>query len=591
MIKLTGLILQNFLSFKYADVAFDDLGLCLIQGHNRDEDDSNGSGKTTIASAICWCLFGKTVKGIAADDVINWDAEKDCSVELTLEVDGKEIRIKRFRSFKDIGDAVDVGFIGGHHEGKPTEMQPMINQIIGFDYETFVNTTVYSQETSQMLGAATDSNRRKIFATLLNLDRFARSHEVAKAKVKELTEIQEKTLNNMELFKAKIEMLNEEIATHEEYAASFERNQKARLEQAQRELDKVPKKKRIKAIQRKYANLVDKLHETQAEKAEAEASEILIELRVEQKEKIKLSASLINLPDTCPTCNRKFTKGMKSEAEKDIMGHIEVCDNEIHKLSKLYDEKKKIIDALQPVKTEMIELEQQIGAIERDNQMIDMEVENSTKAIKAFEAQVNTHQDLAVKARQAVEMMQKDYDNAKADYEITNAIQVEWDFIAWLYGPKGAPTYIIENSFEYIQNQANYYLMILTGGTFEVKLEPEREIKGGKKKEEIYLRIFHNGKEMRYNNASDGQRQRINIALLFAINSYCRSQGNLDFLLLDEVLDLSLDETGQERVLALLREISREIGTIFVISHKKGIANNFDSVLNIIHENGESRVV
>lgn len=591
MIKLTGLILQNFLSFRWAEINFDDLGLCLIQGHNIDEDDSNGSGKTTIASAISWCLFGKTVKGIAADDVVNWDVDKNCMVELVLEVDGEEVRIRRYRKHDKVGDGIDITYSGTFHEGKPTEMQPMINQLMGFDYETFVNTTVYSQETSQMLGAATDATRRKVFAKLLNLERFDRGYDFSKEKMKELIEIQEENTHIMELLKTKIEMLNEEIGTHEEYAATFDRNQKARLGQAQKELDNISKKKRVKGIMRQYADLAAQFDETQAEKFAAAAPELLADLRVAQKEKQRLEESLIKLPDKCPTCKRKFTKTNRAEAEKDIMGHIKEYDEEVAEKKKLYDEKKKVLDAMQPIKTQMVEAGLQLDTIERDNQMIDRETENALKAIKAVEAQKNTHHELAAKARESLVMMQKDHDNTKANYEITRDILNEWDFISWLFSKKGAPSYIMENSFEYIQNQTNYYLMILTGGTFEIKLEPEREIKGGKKKEEIHLRIFHNGKEMRYNNASDGQRQRINVALLFAINAYCRTQGNLDFMLLDEVLDLSLDETGQERVIELLREISRDVGTIFVISHKKGIASNFDSVLNIVHENGISKVV
>ncbi|NIM44918.1 MAG: hypothetical protein GTN80_03710 [Nitrososphaeria archaeon] len=482
-------------------------------------------------------------------------------------------------------------FGGNVREGKPTEMQPLINQMIGFDYETFVNTTVYSQETSQMLGAATDANRRKIFAKLLNLDRFTRAWEVSKAKMKELVEIQEKNIQTMELFKTKMEMLNEEVAQHEEYAAAFDKNQKARLEQAQKDLAAIPKKKRIKAIKRQYANLVAQYDETKAEALAGNAPNLLADLRIAQRKKQELEESLVKQPDKCPTCGRKYTKSQREAFEKDVMDHIKGYDEEIADKQRRYDEAKEVVDTIEPIRSQMTQAGMDIDRIERSNEQIDKDTENALKAIKGIEAQKNTHHELAAKAREAIVMMQKDYDNAKADHDITRDIINDWDFVSWLYSPKGAPTYIIENSFEYIQNQANYYLMILTGGSFEIKLESEREIKGGKKKEEIHLRIYHNGKEMRYNNASDGQRQRINIALLFAINALCRSQGNLDFLLLDEVLDLSLDETGQERVLALLREISREVGTIFVISHKKGIADNFDSVLNIVHENGVSKVI
>ncbi|MGK7831140.1 AAA family ATPase, partial [Acinetobacter baumannii] len=78
--------INNFLTIGEARLDLANRGLLLVQGENKDNSsaDSNGSGKSSIVDALCWCLYGTTARDVTGDLVINKTAKKDCAVELTI---------------------------------------------------------------------------------------------------------------------------------------------------------------------------------------------------------------------------------------------------------------------------------------------------------------------------------------------------------------------------------------------------------------------------------------------------------------------------------------------------------------------------
>jgi len=592
MIKLTGVELQNFLSYKQAKFDFEDLGLCLIHGVNKDaSDDSNGSGKSTILSAVCWCLFSRTIKGLTGDDVINWDAGKNCMVRLDFELEGNSVTIQRFRKYDDIGDAVRISINGSVQEGKPTEMQDSIHKLIGSDYETFINTAIYSSDTAQLLGSATDSQRRAVFGKLLNLERYERAYKIAREKRETLT-------GKLDDLQSKVKALHDQILHREillkeqkEKEKSFEKETREKVKGVEQEITALPKQKIIKGKKREVEDLGKKLDDLHPEQVNMEASELLGEIRSETKQAFGLEADLAKLPNKCPMCKRIFTETHRAKQEENIRSHIGLLREELKKKTKRYEELKVTIEEIHPIRTRLFELEKEITEIESHNRV----AEANRDALNRYLTELKTKENIYTKIIAELQQELENVENNKRSLEKQLAglleVEAEFEVLTELFGKKGIPSYVIENSFSFIQEQANSYLTTLTGGAFEVALESERTLASGAKKEEITLRVFHNGREISYLNASDGERQRLNLALLLAINAYCRNQTNLDFLLLDEVLDLSLDATGVERVITLLKEIGREVGTIFVITHKEGLKDEFDSILRIVKENGESRIL
>lgn len=595
MIQLRGLTLNNFLSYETANINFEDSGLYLIQGLNKDTNDSNESGKSTIPSAICWCFFGRTVKGLTSDAVIHWDHGKDCFATVRLEVDGKPVDITRYRKYKDIGDSLSVTFkhsgTNDVHEGKPTEIQPLVNNLLGFDYEAFVNTTIYSQQTSHMLGSATDAQRRAVFSKLLNLSRFDRAFEAAKVKHKEADANVDNTRNKIGALLSRLDQLNEDLKEAEDSENGYDDEQKEKIDQLKTNLQAVPGKIRLKALRRKTADVESQLNELNPKEVENEAFELHSTLatlvsKIDGEEK-----DLASIEDKCPRCKRPFTKKQVELDRKAAKSRLENTRASYKETKASYDTLLTTVDEVKLLQAELAELSTKIQDAEIHNEKVDVHVTSLEREIKNLEKQENpyTEHKTALKKKAKAVTTAAEQLNEELQDLVQKALLLQ--AATDLLGKKGIPSYIMENSFGFIEDKANEYLMILTGGQIRIMLDPERELVSGGKKEEITLRILKDEKEITYNHLSDGARQRTNIALLFAINAYCRSQGNFDFLLLDEVLDLSLDATGQEKVMELLASLTKEVGAIFVISHKQELADNFESVLKVEYEDGVSKII
>ena len=110
--KITRLSIDNFLSVGSIKCSLENKGLVLIQGENRDDtsQDSNGSGKSSFADAISWCLYGVTARGDTGDSVINRAAKKDCQVFVHLEDGENRYFVERNRKHKTHKNSLRVGF-------------------------------------------------------------------------------------------------------------------------------------------------------------------------------------------------------------------------------------------------------------------------------------------------------------------------------------------------------------------------------------------------------------------------------------------------------------------------------------------------
>jgi DNA repair exonuclease SbcCD ATPase subunit len=178
---------------------------------------------------------------------------------------------------------------------------------------------------------------------------------------------------------------------------------------------------------------------------------------------------------------------------------------------------------------------------------------------------------------------QQEKENLEETVKRRDKLTKEYDilsYLKWVMSREGVVSFIIENAFSRLQMLANKYLTSMTNSqeAFQIVISPQRELKSGDFREEIDIQVFSKGNRIPYWGLSDGQRQRVNISLLFAVYFYCKGIGinKFDFILLDEVCDISLDGRGQEDVLRLLDNLRVEIKQIVVISHRDTIASNFD---------------
>ncbi|KKL24590.1 hypothetical protein LCGC14_2413800, partial [marine sediment metagenome] len=172
-VRLTGLHLKNFCCFEDQRLSIQE-GLWLILGHGRDYP-SNGAGKSSlVGEALYWLLFGRTTKGLSADDVIRWGAT-ECEVTAELLEDSTRLTITRHRgpeghTLTILQEDAEQSILW--EATSVNEMTTKLSHYLGVTQEIFRNLAYFSQEKLMLFSAATDGERKNVLADLIGLGAY-----------------------------------------------------------------------------------------------------------------------------------------------------------------------------------------------------------------------------------------------------------------------------------------------------------------------------------------------------------------------------------------------------------------------------------
>jgi DNA repair exonuclease SbcCD ATPase subunit len=158
------------------------------------------------------------------------------------------------------------------------------------------------------------------------------------------------------------------------------------------------------------------------------------------------------------------------------------------------------------------------------------------------------------------------------------------------FGPRGIRSFIFENALPYLSEKANTYSTILTGGTVTIDILPTTPLKNGTTKEKLFVSAKNSFGANVYAGNSDGERRRIDICILLALQDLIASRASKvwNTIIFDEVMD-TLDKTGIQNVIELLRTYQNK--NIFLISHSEDLKQYFDTAIIVQKENGVSKLL
>ncbi len=189
--------ITNFLAIGDApEIQLKDKGLVLIQGNNEDDTSatSNGVGKSSIADALCWSLYGSTARDESGDAVVNKVAKKDCYVRVMLQ-DGSTIyRITRYRKHKEFknqtvveaaspGEDDTTGVWVDMSKGTEKETQELINSIMGCSLDVFMGAIYAGQEVAPDLPKMTDKQLKLLIEEAAGVERLESAYEIARGRM------------------------------------------------------------------------------------------------------------------------------------------------------------------------------------------------------------------------------------------------------------------------------------------------------------------------------------------------------------------------------------------------------------------------
>lgn len=549
----------------FTEISLSDHKTTLILGEN-------GSGKSTILDAICFALFGKAFRKINKPSLINSINDKDCVVELEFETNGKEYRI--VRGMKPTVFEIYQDDILLNQDAKSLDYQAHLEKnILKMNYKSFTQIDILGAASFTPFMQLTAADRRVVIEDLLDIQIFSIMNVLIKQKMQANKESStdakflltsgadkikyiENTLKSLKLNDStKIEKLKAELEIHQfEYQALL--SQKNTIEDEMNEvISNSSSTAELKARHSKLIGLKSKI-----ESNLARASKDIV---------------FYSENDSCPTCKQIIDSGFKdtvlheTEDKLHVLGDgIKQIDLEIDDVINSLNETDKILSEIQTMNSKIKNLE--------------IRCENKRQVMSKTRNDIN---DLS-----NVNSIYKDNEKLLADTKADmrklikeqSALLDEKQYLEialTMLKDGGIKTRIIKQYLPIINKQINKYLKSMDF-FIEFVLDENFDETIKSRHMDVYS----------YDNFSQGEKSRIDLALLFTWRHIAKLKNSVstNLLILDEVFDGSLDGTGQEELMKIL-SVSDKSTNIFVISHtKEHLADKFDNVLKFEKEKGFS---
>jgi exonuclease SbcC len=533
--NIKRLRLTQFTSHDDSTLVLPSAGVLLVTG-------PNGAGKSSLAEAVAWGLWGKTLRGSTP-----WrgDAKPPC----TVEVDCDDLEVRRART----GAKTDIAFVRGDRrmvdaEEWPTaqKAQEALDATI-LDFDLWRRSHVFSSADASNFTTATDHERKRLLEGVLGLQRFDAALEACRADLAAAKSEAQSHAHALDLLAAKVSDAQARMKRDDEALATIGTEQSDLAPLTGKSADEL--RKLVLDCDRDIQDIHAQLRKADAAGADHAATARQIE------------ATLARLrDDACPTCTQAIPASLRKRLEQDAAASRAQVAQARDAAKASLDDVQAALDELQEERAHLDERHQQRKQAEALRQRARDERARSEQTRSTLErARKQAEQDLAdARAKQA------EHSTALAT---ARAKLVELEASERALGMKGIRAHILGTALAGVEAVANSWLAKLGLASLRLRLNQYTEKKTGGTTAALALEVSGAGGGHGYKGASGGERRRLDVALLLALAevsgaAHGQRPGTLWF---DEVFD-ALDEEGTEAVAAALTELARD-RVVVVVSH------------------------
>ena len=569
MITFQKIKWKNFLSTgnSFTEVDFQKHHTNLIIG-------TNGAGKSTILDALTFVLFNKPFRKINKPQLINTTNEKDCLVEVEFSINNRQYLIRR-----GIKPSVFDIIVNGsplHREADDRAMQRILEEnILKLNYKSFTQIVILGSSTFVPFMQLTTANRREVIEDLLDIRIFSAMNNIVKDKIRERKE-------QIKSFDLKKENLKDKIKMQKSFIEELESRGNANINTNQEKIAK------LDVEVGNYMFEISKIEEdifkyTKQQEEVLGAGDKLVKLN-NLKGKISQKVSGITKEHkfftentVCPTCTQTIEEEFR-------LNRITDAQNKAKELKDGYEELEQTIKFEQERERQFTVLSKEITKLNHEISQNNTRISLNQRQIRDLESEIQTiTQNLANRntEHEKLEEFQTNLQKTFEDLSKKKEEIVYYDFAYSLLKDDGVKTKIIKKYLPFINQQVNRYLQMMD---FYINFNLDEEFN------ETVKSPIH--EDFSYSSFSEGEKMRIDLALLFTWREVARVKNsvNTNLLIMDEVFDSSLDGFGTDEFLKIIRYVIKD-ANIFVISHKSDLHDKFESVIRFEKVKGFSRMM
>ena len=548
---------KNFLSTgnQFTEVSLTDTKSSLIVG-------ANGAGKSTILDALTFALFGKPFRKINKPQLLNSINQSDCIVEVNFDIGRNKYTV--IRGIKPNKFEIQQNGVTLDQDASAVDQQKHFEQtILKMNYKSFTQIVVLGSSTFVPFMRLPLAARREIIEDILDIQIFSTMNVSLKEKIKVIND-------ELKDHEYKLSLVKEKIDMQKKFMLDIDKKNKEDIQ------DKENRKEILLTEALDYETEIlnnDKeidtktisVSDTQTLKTTiTKVSTLKEKLSTKRKSHAK-EKKFFEENDACPTCGQSIEEHFKQEK-------ITLLSDKLAEVEKGVSDLGQQLSDLQVKENTFILLIDEINELNLKNRQLNNEIKSLHKRIEELDNDIRKLRDSDVSQREQFSILKSLSEDGKRIQETISETKEEKDCLltaAQLLKDSGIKTRIIKKYLPTMNKLINDYLE---------KMEFSASFMLNENFEEVIKSRYRD--EFSYESFSEGEKARIDIALLLTWRSVAKLKNSVDtnLLILDEIFDGSLDQNGNSDLGWILKTFDEKTN-VFVISHRDNMVDKFDRCL------------
>ena len=558
MINFTKIRWKNLLSSgnTFTEIQLDEYQTTLVLGEN-------GAGKSTMLDALCFGLYGRGFRNLKKELLINSVNEKNLEVEVEFYIGKKNYKVIRGIKPNIFQIYIDDVFV--NQDANVRDYQEQLEKhILKMNYRSFTQVCILGSANFVPFMQLKSKERRNLVEDLLDISIFSTMSDILRTRISNHVIETRETDHEINIMEERISGLNQQLTVlqtnRDEKIGKFETTITETQTNIEQLLETVDGKNKI--VDAKSTEISDK------DKSESRLNTAIQTISKLEQKRNKLEEEIVfyEQNDNCPVCEQgideehKKTHVATKQTKKDAMVDA------IRDLTKLIQQSNRRMEEIRVISESIKGIQSEIGVIQS-------EIVSNQKYITKLLSEIEDLKNEATggsNTQSKIEDSEEKLDILHSKKESLSDQSHYYDIASTLLRDQGVKQKIIKQYVPIMNNMINKYLASLEFFVgFELDEAFEETIKSR------FRDVF------KYDNFSQGEKMRIDLALLFTWRAIARMKNsvNTNLLVLDEVFDSSLDVSGTDDFLKLLNTLTEKTN-VFIISHKgEALYDKFNNVL------------